>query len=67
MSETDAISGEQAEHILAMVQTAGANAEILDQIERSCGDNDLAPPRGLPTCASSWTPLRVLVFPKIAW
>ena len=42
MSETDAVSREQAEHILATVQTTGANAEILDQIERSCGDNDLA-------------------------
>ena len=42
MSETDAVSREQAEHILATVQTAGANAEILDQIERSCGDNDRA-------------------------
>ncbi len=42
MSETDAVSREQAEHILATVQTTGANAEILDQIERSLGDNDLA-------------------------
>ena len=42
MSETASVSGEQAEHILATVQTAGANAEILDQIERSCGDNDRA-------------------------
>ncbi len=42
MSETDAVSREQAEHILATVQTTGANAEILDQIERSCGDNGLA-------------------------
>ena len=42
MSETDAVSREQAEHILATVQTAGANAEILDQIERYCGDNDQA-------------------------
>ena len=33
MSETDAVSREQAEHILATVQTTGANAEILDQIE----------------------------------
>ncbi len=39
MSETDAVSSQQAEHILATVQTAGANAEILDSIERSCGDN----------------------------
>ena len=42
MSETASVSTEQAEHILATVQTAGANAEILDQIERSCGDNDRA-------------------------
>ena len=42
MSETDAVSREQAEHILATVQTTGVNAEILDQIECSCGDNDLA-------------------------
>ena len=42
MSETDAVSREQAEHILATVQTTGANAEIINNIESSLGDNDLA-------------------------
>ncbi len=36
------VSREQAEHILAMVQTTGTHAEILDRIERSLGANDRA-------------------------
>jgi len=39
MAATAAASREQAEHILATVQTTGANAEILNRIERSLGAN----------------------------
>ena len=66
MSATDAVSREQAEHILATVQTAGANAEIINNIE-------LLPRRQRSRCKGAANlrqlvdALRVLAFPKIAW
>lgn len=39
MSATDAVSREQAEHILATVQTTGAHVEVLERLARAFSDN----------------------------
>ena len=67
MSETDAISGEQAETYSwrwCRLRVRMPRFSIRSNVPAAI---TTAPPRGLPTCASSWTPLRVLAFPKIAW
>lgn len=40
MAEKAGLSREQIEHVMALAETRGTNAEVLDQLQRSVGDND---------------------------